>query len=102
MLLMKKRFFDDIRHGRKKTTLRYLSRRLVRPDTFHNVRGLGRIHVTAVSQVDLADLDDADAQADGLEGLDGLRQALEEIYPPEKRTGRSLYKVEFVYCPPAA
>jgi hypothetical protein len=40
-------------------------------------------------------LTEADARADGFNNLTELHRAMEELYPPEKRNGRELYKVTF-------
>lgn len=95
MLLMKKRFFEAIRTGRKTTTLRYWTRRMVRPGSEHTVRGLGRVHIDAVEPVNLSELTDADARADGLAALSELRDALEQMYTPAQRSQRTLYRVRF-------
>jgi hypothetical protein len=100
MLLMKKTYFDAIRSGQKTTTLRYWRRRQVRPGSIHNVRGLGRIQVEDVRQVDWSDITDADAQADGLADLNALRKALARMYPTDQRDGRSLWLVRFTYLQP--
>ncbi len=95
MLLMKKRFFEAIRAGQKTTTLRYWTRRMVRPGSVHTIRGLGRVHIDAVDAVDFAQLTDADARADGLTDLAELRDALEQMYTPVQRSQRTLYRVAF-------
>ncbi len=95
MLFMRKEYFAAIRSGRKTTTLRYWSRRQVRPGTDHLIRGLGKVRVLSVERIGPAQLTRADARADGFEDLAELHRALEELYPPEKRNGRDLYKVTF-------
>ena len=102
MLFMKKQYFDAIRSGRKTTTLRYWRGRLVRPDSIHSVRGLGRVHVQDVREVRLEQLTDADAQADGFDTLAELKRTLDEYYPPEKRQGRTLYQVRFSFVQEAS
>ena len=86
MLLMKKVYFDAIRSGAKRTTLRYWRHRRTRPGSVHLVPGLGRVRITEARQVAPADLTDRDAQADGFDGLSELHQALERLY--------LLYKIE--------
>ncbi len=97
MLLMKKIFYDAIREGTKTTTLRFWKRRMVRPGSEHRIRGLGRVRIDEVRPVDLSELTEADAKADGLAGLEALRIALDEMYPPQHRDGRTLYLVRFRY-----
>jgi len=97
MLMMRKEYFDAVRAGAKTTTLRFWRHARVRAGTVHTVRGLGRLHIEAVRDVDLADLTDADARADGFESLGALRRALGRHYAPEDRTGRTLYHVRFTY-----
>lgn len=95
MLLMKKRYFDAIRAGRKTTTLRFWSRRQVRPDSAHTIPGLGRVHISRVDVVRPNDLTDADAADDGFESVESLQGALAEVYPPALREGRQLYQIHF-------
>lgn len=97
MLFMKKQYFEAIRSGRKTTTLRLWKRPMVRADSIHTVRGLGRVRVLAVREVELDQLTDADARADGFETLADLTRTLHEYYPSDKRLGRTLYHVRFVY-----
>ena len=95
MLLIRKRFFDDIRSGRKRTTLRYWRHMRVRPGSVHTVPGLGRVRIEAVRAVEPDSLTDAEARNDGFASAADLHEALAEFYPPEKRRGRVLYEVRF-------
>jgi hypothetical protein len=95
MLLMKKRFFEAVRDGRKTTTLRYWRRARVRAGSVHTVPGLGRVRIERVEQAHLSRLTDEDARADGLASARALREALAEMYPPGQRDGRVLYRVRF-------
>jgi len=99
MLLFKKVFFDAIRAGTKTTTLRYWRRRMVRPDSFHRVRGLGLLHVRDVRAIDPASLTEADARADGFDDLGQLRSALDDYCPPDRRADRQLYQLRFTFLP---
>ena len=81
MLLMKKRFFDAIRCGRKTTTVRYWRRRRTLPGSVHTVPGLGKVLIRSARAVRLADLTGADARADGFASRGELRDALQTIYP---------------------
>lgn len=100
MLLMKKEFFASIRDGAKTTTLRYWKRPQVRAGSIHTVRGLGRVRIESVGQVDLSLLRAADARADGFAGLDEMLAVLGSIYPSARREGRRLYRVCFTFLPP--
>lgn len=95
MLLMKKKFFDAMRSGRKTTTLRYWQRRNVRPGSTHRVPGFGRVHIDSVEEVGFEDLTVADAHADGLADLASLRREIEALYPAEQRRARTLYRIRF-------
>jgi len=97
MLLIKKIFFDAIRKGQKTTTLRFWRREMVKPNSVHNVRGLGRVKVETIEKVQMSDLSDEDAHKDGLDDLKALRKALDDIYPGDKREGRSLYRLTFTF-----
>ena len=101
MLLMKRQFFDAIRTGRKTTTLRYWSRRMVRPGSRHAIRGLGAVRIDDVQPIDAAALTDVHALADGFDGADSLRAELDRLYPPGARRARELYLVSFTFLGPA-
>jgi len=97
MLLMKKTYFDSIARGEKTTTLRYWRWAHVRSDTVQQIRGLGRVRIDEVTVVRLEELTDDHARGDGFESLAALTEALEAMYPPEKRQGRELYLVRFTF-----
>ncbi len=94
---MKKEFYPAIRAGRKTTTLRFWRRPMVQPGRVVGVRGLGRLRIERVRPVRLEDLTDGDAKADGFDDLNDLRRALDALYPPGNRQGRTLYQVHFAY-----
>ncbi len=97
MLLMKKIYFDAIRRGEKTTTLRYWRRAQVRAGAIHLIRGLGKVRIDEVTIVQPADLTDDHARADGFDDLAALREALDAMYPPDRRDGRQLYLVRFTF-----
>jgi len=97
MLLMKKELFDAIRSGQKTTTLRYWRRAMVKPGSRHNVRGLGVLDIITVETVEPDALTDADARADGFATTRDLLAELAQLYPPDCRSGRTLYRVRFTY-----
>jgi hypothetical protein len=102
MLMMKKQFFAAIRSGEKTTTLRYWRYAMVKPGSVHNVRGLGRVCVDAVTVVEEAALTDEQARADGFATREALCEALAAMYPPDSRVGRRLYCVRFRSIPDEA
>ena len=95
MLLMKKVFFEAIRSGTKTTTLRYWLWPHCRVGRTEKIRGLGRVLIEDLREVEFEHLTEADARADGFDSLDELRRELEAMYPPDKRDGRKLYKIRF-------
>jgi hypothetical protein len=95
MLLMKKVFFDAIRRGAKRTTLRYWRSCRIKAGSVHTIPGLGKVRIESVQPVEMSDLTDADARADGLANLRALRRALRALYPPAQRKERNLYLVRF-------
>jgi len=99
VLLMKKEFFEKIRSGAKTTTLRFWRRCHLRAGSVQTVPGLGKVRIDTAQPVEVNDLTDEDARVDGFESLQGLARALHELYPPEKREGRRLYRIRFTYMP---
>jgi hypothetical protein len=97
MLLFKKSFYEKIRRGEKTTTLRYWSRRQVRVGAVHTVPRLGKVKIIDVAVVQLDQLEPADVQADGFASLDALREALAEMYTPQQRSTRQLFRVQFAF-----
>ena len=98
---MKKRFFDDIRAGRKTTTVRFWKRLMTRPGQVHTVPGLGKVRIDDVREIALGALSDADAVADGFASTDELIATLKQMYPTLSDAGvadgRTLYVVGFTY-----
>ncbi len=102
MLFMKKKYFEAIRAGRKTMTIRYWRRRLVRPGQVCRVRGLGRLRIESIEQVNLADLTDEHAAAEGFDSVARLRQELLGLYPvlaDEAPGERQLFAIRFTYLP---
>ena len=95
MLLMKKKFFADIREGVKTTTLRFWRWCHVPEGSVQTVPGLGKVRIDAAECVPIEELTDEDARADGFGDLRALQQALDELYPPDRRAGRKLYQISF-------
>jgi hypothetical protein len=97
MLLFKKAFHEAIVAGTKTATLRFWKHRRVRPGSVHFVPRLGRLRILSVEPADVDALDDADAKADGFADVTALRAALDAMYPPAERDGRTLYRVTFEF-----
>lgn len=92
---MKRKFFDAIRSGDKRTTLRFWKRPMVRAGAVCPVRGLGRLRIERVEIATLSKLTAGDAKADGFASLAALRREIRQLYPRPAREGRLLYKVHF-------
>ncbi len=99
---MKKVFFDAIRGGGKRTTLRFWRNPMVRAGEVHTVPGLGKVRIDDVREVALSELSDADAAADGFGSVAELLAALKRMYPslgadPAAGCERRLYAVHFTF-----
>jgi hypothetical protein len=94
-LLFKKCFWDTIRAGTKRTTLRRWDRPRVKAGGRAFALGVGWLSVRAVDVVALDDLGEADARADGFASRDQMRQALDEIYPHHATDGKQWFRVAF-------
>jgi hypothetical protein len=94
-LLFKKCFWDAIRAGTKRTTLRRWDRPRAKAGDRAFAPGVGWLRVTAVDVVELDDLADADAIADGFDSRSAMREALDEIYPDHATDGKRWYRVAF-------
>jgi hypothetical protein len=99
MLLMKKRFFGDIRAGIKTTTLRYWRWCHLREGGIHTVPGLGKVRIDSARCIRMEELTDEDARADSFASLEALAEALDDLYPPDRRADRKLYQIGFTLLP---
>jgi len=95
MLLIKRRFFEDIRRGRKTTTLRYWRSMRVQAGSVHTVPGLGRIRIDRILPIHPENISEQDAREDGFASAAELHKALADLYPRDKRHDRRLYKIHF-------
>ncbi len=96
MLLLKKHLVDLVRAGKKRQTLRFWTRPIVRVGQISYTPGLGRLRITAITVInDLNDLTEVDAQADGFSDLAALLAELHQIYPIIPPPGKTLYRIEF-------
>ena len=94
-LLFKKCFWEPIRNGTKRTTLRRWDRPRVKAGGRAFAPGVGWLRVDRVDVVDLAALGEADARADGFDTLDEMMTALEALYPAHAADGKQWYRVAF-------
>jgi hypothetical protein len=96
-LLFKKCFWEPIRSGSKRTTLRRWASPRVSAGGRAYTPGVGWLRVGSVEAVELASLDEADARADGFASLDAMMKTLAEIYPQRETDGKRWFKVSFAY-----
>ena len=96
-LLFKKCFWDAIRAGTKRTTLRRWDRPRAKAGDRAFAPGVGWLRVTAVDVIELDDLGEADAIADGFESRVAMREALDAIYPDHATDGKQWYRVAFAW-----
>ncbi len=97
-LLFKKCFFDAIRNGTKRTTLRrWTSAPALKPASAHFTPGVGWLDIESAEIVDLNLLRKSDAIADGFSSIRAMRKMLAELYPDaaDDRDGRQWFRVSF-------
>jgi len=100
-LLFKKCFWDAIRDGTKRTTLRRWAAPRVKPGGRAYSPGVGWLAIERVDVVRLDQLTESDAKADGFETLAAMRAMLREIYPNVRRDGRQWFRIAFHPEPPS-
>ena len=94
-LLFKKCFWDAIRAGRKRTTIRRWTSPRLRAGQRAFAPGLGWLMIESVDVVELEHLSDADARADGFDTLRQMKRTLHELYPKQSRDGRRWFRIAF-------
>ena|SRR5439155_9689903 len=94
-LLFKKIFWDAIRDGNKRTTIRRWNAPRLRAGQRAFAPGLGWLRIEAVDVIELDHLTDADARTDGFETLVAMKRALRSLYPSHRRDGRKWFRVTF-------
>lgn len=94
-LLFKKCFWDAIRAGTKRTTLRRWNRARVKANHRAFAPGVGWLRVGNVEPVELQALGDADARADGFDSISEMMDALIALYPDHEKDGKRWFRVEF-------
>jgi hypothetical protein len=96
-LLFRKCFFESIRVGTKRTTIRRWSSARLKPGSRAYAPGIGWLIIEEVKIVELSRLKDADARADGFETADEMRETLRRLYPDAEKDldGRQWFRVCF-------
>jgi hypothetical protein len=94
-LLFKKYFWEPIRAGTKRTTLRRWTSPRVKTGGRAFAPGVGWLRVDRVEPVELNVLKDDDARGDGFASMAEMRAALAEIYPDAVGDGKQWFRVEF-------
>jgi hypothetical protein len=94
-LLFKKCFWQPIRDGAKRTTIRRWLRPRLKPGQRAYSPGLGWLLIDSVDLINLEDLHDADALADGFPTVREMRRALHELYPHTAHDNRSWFRIAF-------
>ena len=95
MLLLKKHLVELVRAGKKRQTVRFWSRPIVRVGQISFTPGLGKMLITRVEELTGFDqLTHADALADGFPTRDELLAELKRHYP-QTPPGKRLYRVVF-------
>jgi hypothetical protein len=101
-LLFKKEFWDAIRVGSKRTTIRRWSFARLKPGGRAFSPGLGWLAIESVEVVQLSHLTAADAHADGFQTLAAMKRTLAEIYPETAGDGKQWFRVAFHVESPSA
>jgi hypothetical protein len=94
-LLFKKCFFDAIRKGTKRTTIRRWTSPRVRAGQRAWTPGLGWLTIDTVDAIDLKQLGLADARADGFKSVAEMLRMLKAIYPVDADNRRQWFRVGF-------
>ena len=94
-LLFKKCFWEPIRSGTKRTTLRRWNSARLRAGGRAFAPGVGWLRVARVEAVELSALGESDARADGFASMAEMRAALDAIYPDCATDGKQWFRVEF-------
>src|SRR5688500_3741583 len=95
-LLFKKVFWDAIRAGTKRTTVRRWPRPRVSAGSRAFAPGIGWLAVESVDEIaDLARLSEADAVADGFASVEDMIETLLSLYPAHATDGKRWVRVAF-------
>src|SRR2546430_10452807 len=93
-LLFRKRFWEPIARGIKRTTLRRWNRPRLKAGQRAYAPGVGWLMIETVDAIDLGALGEDDARADGFASVSEMLAALREMYP-DRRDGKAWFKVRF-------
>jgi|WetSurMetagenome_2_1015567.scaffolds.fasta_scaffold79521_3 hypothetical protein len=96
MLLFKKKFFEAIRSGRKRQTVRVWPRRRLKVGQIETVPGLGRVQITAFDRIRPEDLSEEDAVLDGFESRAALMDELRALYG-DQLDSVACFRIRFTY-----
>jgi len=95
-LLFKKCFWNAVRGGTKRTTVRRWATPRLKAGQRAFAPGIGWLTIDAVDVVaDLDHLTDADARADGFDTLAEMKAALRLLYPAQADDGRRWFRIAF-------
>jgi len=95
-LLFKKCFWEAIRGGTKRTTIRRWSSARLKAGQRAFSPGVGWLTIDAIEVIDDLDrLGDADARADGFETIEQMHRTLVSFYPSHGSDGRRWFRVAF-------
>jgi hypothetical protein len=95
-LLFKKVFWDAIRAGTKRTTVRRWPRPRVSAGSRAFAPGVGWLAVESVDEIaDLARLRESDAVADGFASVGDMIETLLSLYPAHATDGKRWFRVSF-------
>jgi hypothetical protein len=94
-LLFKKCFWEPIRAGTKRTTLRRWTNPRVKPGGRAFAPGVGWLRVATVEPVELSALREPDARSDGFGSLAEMLTALSALYPDHATDGKRWFRVAF-------
>jgi len=96
MILLKRKFLDLVRQGKKRQTIRLWPKRRLRPGQREYIPGLGRIRITAFERVTPADLSEEDARLDGFDSREALLAELRALYGG-RLDGAPCFRIRFTY-----
>ncbi len=100
LLLFKKKFYDAIRSGRKRQTIRMWKRCMVRAGQTSYIPHVGRVLITAVDAITLDQITEGDAILDGFASREQLMAELRALYGEGIGDGRQCYKILFDFPAP--
>jgi hypothetical protein len=94
-LLFKKCFWQPIRDGSKRTTIRRWLRPRLKAAQRAFAPGVGWLVIDSIEPITLNSLTAAHARADGFKSVRELRQTLRELYPDRRTDNRTWFLISF-------